>query len=154
MRLRRMLLIVLGAALLAAAPTRAAEPFDRGWRFGSSVGLPAALNIETSYEFGRRSVYLCGGYWGSDVRGVHGGVTLERGGTARKHFAVNVVGGSFFFRDGDYRITKFNYGGIEPYFRYRAFFVAPVLGFGQGTEEDRDADGLAVFGRLGFSWRL
>jgi hypothetical protein len=150
----RPLLWALVAGVLVASTADATEPFDKGSRLGVSVGLPAGGNLEYSYELGRRALYLAGGWWGSDeIYGLQGGMTLERGGTTRKHFAVNLVAGHFSFRDGT-RDRDLTYGGIEAYARYRSFFIAPQIALGDGSYSNYADTVLLVTGRLGFTWPL
>jgi len=133
----------VGRALRARTSTRALS------------GHAAGLNLEYAYEFGRREIFLCGGYYGSDLRGMHGGFTLERGDDARKYFAVNVVGGYFYILDEDRdEVTKWGYGGFEGACHYRAFFIAPAVTLGSGKIDDLNKAGVGILGRLGFRWRL
>ena len=141
-------------ASLAATVAWADEPFPRADRWGSSVGTPAGLNLEYSHEFGHRAVFLSGGYWGSELYGAQGGVTLERGGVERKHFSANLVGGYFRYLDEDDQLTRLGYGGLESYFRYRAFFIAPAVTFKSGKINSRPSEGVGIIARLGFLWRV
>ena len=136
-------------ASLAATLAWADEPFPRADRLGFSLGSPAALNLEYSHEFGRRAVFLSGGYWGSTLVGAQGGVTLERSGKERKQFSVNLIGGYFRLIDEDDLLTRWGYGGTEAYFRYRGLFIAPAIVFRSGTD-----DGVDFLARLGFLWRV
>jgi hypothetical protein len=141
-------------ASLAATPAWADEPFTRADRLGFSGGTPSGLNLEYSHEFGRRAVFLSGGYWGSELYGGQGGVSLERGGVERKHFSVNLVGGYLRLIDEDDLLTRLGYGGLEAYFRYRAFFIAPAVTYKSGKIEGLPANGVGFVGRLGFLWRI
>jgi len=152
--------LLLGVLLLAVPSLSRGEGFEPGHAMGSSFGTPSGGNLEYSYEFGSRAIYVSGGYWGSDDYGVQGGVTLERSGSQRKFFAVNLVGGGFHYR-GSNNTDKidWSYAGAEPYFRYRAFFIAPAITFGGGTFDWNNVShtnfhGPLVIARLGFLWRL
>jgi hypothetical protein len=153
-------LLPLSVLLLAVPSLSWGEGFERGHALGGSFGTPSGGNLEYSYEFGSRAIYVSGGYWGSDDYGAQGGVTLERSGSQRKFFAVNLVGGKFHFRESESKDNvDWSYAGVEPYFRYRAFFIAPAITFGGGTFEwnnvsHDDYHGPLLTGRLGFLWRL
>ncbi len=142
------------AASFVATLAWADEPFPRRDRLGVSLGTPAGLNLEYSHEFGRRAVFLSSGYWGSGFYGAQAGVTLERSGMERKHFSANLVGGYFRFLDEDDLLTRWGYGGVEAYFRYRAFFIAPSVTFFSGKSNGFPSDGVGFIGRLGFLWRV
>ena len=141
-------------ASLAATLAWADEPFPRADRLGLSIGTPIGLNLEYSHEFGHRAVFLSGGYWGSDFFGAQGGVTLEREGVERKQTSVNLVGGYIRYLDFDDTLTRLGYGGLEGYFRYRAFFVAPGIQFHSGKLDGLPSDGVGLLVRLGFLWRV
>jgi hypothetical protein len=147
--------LFLGALLLAMPSISRGEAFERGHSLGSSLGLPAGTNFEYSYEFGSRAIYVSGSYWGSSASGVQGGFTLERSGSRRTSFAVNLIGGEFHFDDLNNENVAWTYAGLEPYFRYRAFFIAPAIEFGSGKLDwDDHSVGPLLTGRLGFIWRL
>ncbi len=154
--MRRGLAMLLGTLIgIVVVGSASAEPFVRGHQLGFSLGTPAGLNLEYAYEFGRREIFLSGAHYGSDLHGIHGGFTLERGDNARKYFAVNVVGGYLYLFDEDRdEVTKWGYGGFEGALHYRAFFIAPAVTFGSGKVEDLNQDGIMILGRLGFRWRL
>ena len=152
--------LLLGVLLLAVPSLSWGEGFERGHLLGSSLGTPAGLNLEYSYEFGSKAIYLSGGYWGSVESGIQGGLTLERSGSQRKFFAVNLVAGNLHYHPSDKGDdVDWTYGGAEAYFRYRAFFIAPGFGFGGGmfdwnhTPHD-NFHGPLLLARLGFIWRV
>jgi hypothetical protein len=156
---RRMALVLIPIIAFLTPSTAAAgdSSFERGHQLGFSVGFPAGLNAEYSYEFGRRAISLSGAFYGKDFLGVQAGLSLERSGSARKAFSVNFVGGHFFFRDSDPSVptvTYFTYAGLEANLRYRRLFLAPVLSFGGGRVEDGPLNNPQVLARLGMIWPL
>lgn len=141
--------------LLAQSAAATEEPFPRGHQLGFSVGTPSGLNLEYAYEFGKRAVYLSGGYYGTDISGIQGGLTLERSGSTRKAFSINLVGGHLALRQSEgSNLDTWSYGGIEVHLRYRRIFLAPALTFGGGTFDSRTVSNPVLLARLGFTWPL
>jgi hypothetical protein len=151
-----------GAALAtdstANDSTGVTEAFHRGSQLGFSVGTPAGINLEYSYEFGKCAVYASGMYYGShEAYGFQAGVSLARGGTSRKYLSVNLVSGYYFYHQdppqGDHHWA---YGGFEVYLRYRWIFLAPGITFGTGDLENAASDyhGPAGIARLGLTWPI
>jgi len=146
-------------ALLTRSAAAEEEPFKRGHQLGLSAGTPAGLNVEYAYEFGRRAVYVSGGFYGTDFYGVQAGVTLERSGSQRKALSLNLVGGHFSVEDDtdNSQQDTWSYGGVEVHLRYRRIFLAPVISFGDGSVNNsgwRNDNNPVLLARLGFTWPL
>ena len=152
MRLIRLLFVVI---LMLPGVSRAEERLTSGSQLGLSLGSPGGLNVEFLHEFGSRAVYLCGGYYGSASNGgIQAGLTLERGGTDRKYFAVNLIAGHLFFEEDTGPDSRWGYGGFEAYGRYRRAFLAPAITFGGGNIGNGDTNGPVILVRLGLTWPL
>ena len=155
MGIARALLLSLFFTVPSQSAAAAEEPFRRGHQLGFSIGLPAGLNAEYAFDFGKRAVYLSGAYWGMDLYGVQAGMTLERSGTQRKAFSVNLVGGYFAVRESEgSKLDTWAYGGIEVHLRYRRIFLAPAVTFGGGSLSEGAGHGPVLLPRLGFTWPL
>lgn len=141
------ILLALVLALAAQDAAAAEAPPQSGLRLGLSFGTPAGANLEFLAGLGTRALYLSGGYWGSTIYGVQGGALLERYGSARASVAIGFVVGHFRFREEDSSTADhWTYAGVEAYFRFHDFFLAPALTEGQGT-----LPGPVLMGRLGLT---
>ncbi len=141
------ILLALGLALAAHESAAAeAEPASR-LRLGLSFGSPAGVNVEVLEGIGTRALCLSGGYWGSTIYGVQGGVLLEGYGSARAGVSLGFVVGHFRFREEDSStFDRWTYAGLEAYLRFHDFFLAPALTEGEGS-----FSGPVLMARLGLT---
>ena len=144
------LLLAVAAIFLGGPAAHGAEPFPISNQLGTSLGLPAGVNLEYVHEFGRRAIYVAGGYWGRPSHGAQVGVGLVRGGKPRAHYALELVAGRFHWRPSGGRSKEWTYAGLEVYLKYRDFFVAPSLTTGDGTWSDDASRQTVILGSLRF----
>ena len=129
-------LAVLASLLGGPMSAHAGDPFPVSNQVGTSLGLPAGINLEYAHEFGRRALYVTGGFLGRQAHGAQVGVGLLRGGKPRAHYALELVAGRFRWRPSGESSSEWTYAGFEVYLKYRDLFIAPSATFGDGKLDD------------------
>ena len=130
---------VLASLLGGPLSALAGEPFPVSNQLGTSLGLPAGINIEYAHEFGHRALYVAGGFLGRQSHGAQVGVGLARVGKPREHAALALVAGRLRWRPNGENPNEWTYGGLEVYLKYRDFFIATSSTLGDGNMSDNPA---------------
>jgi len=120
-------------ALVLASPAASEathETPSRATSLGFSLGTPAGINIVFAKDLPTTTLTLTGGGARPGDHGIYGvqvAASLVRSERSRNFRSLNLIGG-YSFIDHE----TWTYGGVEGFFSWRAFFVAPGLTAGTG----------------------